>query len=152
MTSIETKKPEVDDVASSAFDWVCSDTQPKQVYVEEFASLLDEDETAWNDKNNGTIRTNDMGPVPSLGSQGHFWGICKPCAFIHTKGCASGENCTFCHLCPFGTKKTRKKIRKVIRWAEQANAYQNWQVPVPCYAVADVDPSSPAYVVPSIQY
>lgn len=47
----------------------------------------------------------DTGPIsgmqelPSVGSLGHFRGQCKPCAFVHTKGCTNGKRCQFCHLC-----------------------------------------------------
>jgi len=51
-------------------------------------------------------------PVPSLGSQGHAAGTCKPCAFLHTKGCANGAECPFCHLCDAEEKKRRKQQRR----------------------------------------
>lgn len=47
--------------------------------------------------------------LPSMGSAGHRFGTCKPCAFLHTKGCANGKQCTFCHLCEPGEKKRRQK-------------------------------------------
>eukprot|EP00446_Apocalathium_sp_SHHI-4_P045884 CAMPEP_0177389710 /NCGR_PEP_ID=MMETSP0368-20130122/52732_1 /TAXON_ID=447022 ORGANISM="Scrippsiella hangoei-like, Strain SHHI-4" /NCGR_SAMPLE_ID=MMETSP0368 /ASSEMBLY_ACC=CAM_ASM_000363 /LENGTH=305 /DNA_ID=CAMNT_0018855183 /DNA_START=63 /DNA_END=975 /DNA_ORIENTATION=- len=28
--------------------------------------------------------------IPTVGSAGHLWGVCKPCAFMHTKGCSNG--------------------------------------------------------------
>jgi len=35
---------------------------------------------------------------------------CKPCAwFHHARGCQRGANCEFCHLCPPGEIKRRKK-------------------------------------------
>jgi len=49
--------------------------------------------------------------VPTLGSALHESGRCKPCAFVHTKGCASGESCAFCHLCGPEEKKRRQKDR-----------------------------------------
>jgi len=57
---------------------------------------------------------------PSAGSKGHRAGFCKPCAFA-MKGCASGKDCNFCHLCESGEKKRRRKekkqvIREVVRW------------------------------------
>merc|ERR1712216_76318 len=36
---------------------------------------------------------------PTIGSQGHHFGTCKPCAFLYTKGCGNGSDCPFCHLC-----------------------------------------------------
>jgi len=50
--------------------------------------------------------------VPSAGSAGHGHGNCKPCAFFHTKGCASGMDCVFCHLCSAGEKKRRAKDKR----------------------------------------
>lgn len=50
--------------------------------------------------------------LPSLGSFGHDLGQCKPCAFLHTKGCSSGAMCKFCHLCDVGAKKRRQKEKK----------------------------------------
>jgi len=45
----------------------------------------------------------------SCGSFGHPHD-CKPCAwFHHARGCQRGENCEFCHLCPPGEIKRRKK-------------------------------------------
>ncbi|CAE7582953.1 rlmJ [Symbiodinium natans] len=49
--------------------------------------------------------------LPSVGSVGHEEGTCRPCAFVFKKGCDSGSQCTFCHLCPPGEKKRRLKER-----------------------------------------
>lgn len=46
---------------------------------------------------------------PTSGSKNHHLGYCKPCAFFHKGGCNSGNDCIFCHLCPPGEKKRRKK-------------------------------------------
>eukprot|EP00747_Dinoflagellata_sp_TGD_P210079 gnl/TRDRNA2_/TRDRNA2_83408_c0_seq1.p1 gnl/TRDRNA2_/TRDRNA2_83408_c0~~gnl/TRDRNA2_/TRDRNA2_83408_c0_seq1.p1 ORF type:complete len:225 (+),score=25.99 gnl/TRDRNA2_/TRDRNA2_83408_c0_seq1:67-741(+) len=48
--------------------------------------------------------------VPSLGSAKHGSGRCMPCAW-HWKpgGCSHGSQCGFCHSCPKGELKTRKK-------------------------------------------
>ncbi|CAE7899557.1 FACE1 [Symbiodinium necroappetens] len=50
--------------------------------------------------------------LPSIGSQGHSVGQCKPCAFLHTKGCDNGAVCKFCHLCEPGEKKRRQKEKR----------------------------------------
>lgn len=47
--------------------------------------------------------------LATVGSAGHHFGTCKPCAFFHTKGCEGGFDCKFCHLCPLGEKKRRRK-------------------------------------------
>ncbi|CAE8672864.1 unnamed protein product [Polarella glacialis] len=50
----------------------------------------------------------------SLGAVGHSRGECKPCAFFHTKGCDSGKDCEFCHLCPKGEKQRRQKDKRAF--------------------------------------
>lgn len=55
--------------------------------------------------------------LPSVGSQGHGTGICKPCAFFHTKGCENGPACMFCHLCGPEEKKRRRREKAVVQRA-----------------------------------
>eukprot|EP00435_Cladocopium_sp_Y103_P052641 s878_g16.t1 len=50
----------------------------------------------------------------SMGSDGHDLRQCKPCAFFHTKGCSSGRDCEFCHLCPKGEKQRRQKEKRAF--------------------------------------
>eukprot|EP00930_Biecheleria_cincta_P046460 TRINITY_DN32038_c0_g1_i1.p1 TRINITY_DN32038_c0_g1~~TRINITY_DN32038_c0_g1_i1.p1 ORF type:complete len:711 (+),score=126.58 TRINITY_DN32038_c0_g1_i1:65-2134(+) len=50
--------------------------------------------------------------LPSIGSSTHVAGNCKPCAFLHTKGCESSKSCQFCHLCGPGEKKRRQKEKR----------------------------------------
>jgi hypothetical protein len=47
--------------------------------------------------------------LPTVGSAGHRFGTCKPCAFFHKRGCENGVQCTFCHLCDASEKKRRQK-------------------------------------------
>mmetsp|Transcript_129333 Transcript_129333/g.322411 ORF Transcript_129333/g.322411 Transcript_129333/m.322411 type:complete len:350 (+) Transcript_129333:73-1122(+) len=47
--------------------------------------------------------------LPSAGSAAHAVGNCKPCAFVHTKGCENGLACQFCHLCGPEVKKARRQ-------------------------------------------
>lgn len=63
---------------------------------------------------------------PTVGSQGHWFGTCKPCVFLHTKGCMNGINCSFCHLCEAGEKKKRAKEQRALRRCAKimAKAYQ----------------------------
>lgn len=49
--------------------------------------------------------------LPSVGSAGHARGSCKPCAFMHTKGCTSGPACKFCHLCNAEEQRMRRKVK-----------------------------------------
>lgn len=49
----------------------------------------------------------------------HQIGECQPCAYYHHKsdGCWKGDGCEFCHLCPKGELKKRKreKVKKLKR-------------------------------------
>lgn len=50
--------------------------------------------------------------APTVGSIGHNLGTCKPCAFVHTKGCGNGTDCQFCHVCLPGEKKRRMREKR----------------------------------------
>jgi hypothetical protein len=52
--------------------------------------------------------------TPSHGSSLHGAGRCRPCAW-HWKpgGCTNATSCSYCHLCPEGELKTRKKSKLV---------------------------------------
>lgn len=56
---------------------------------------------------------------PSVGSCEHDAGKCKPCAFFHTKGCANGPSCEFCHLCPPEEVVRRRRMRRNVLAGEQ---------------------------------
>lgn len=56
--------------------------------------------------------------LPSEGSALHCKGWCKPCAFLY-EGCQSGQNCKFCHLCPPGELKRRKRVRRAESRVQQ---------------------------------
>jgi len=50
--------------------------------------------------------------LPSLGSTLHGSGECKPCAWLwKPRGCANAHACDYCHLCPEGELKKRKKVK-----------------------------------------
>ncbi|CAJ1328627.1 unnamed protein product [Effrenium voratum] len=54
-------------------------------------------------------------PSYSLGSEGHNAKECHPCAFYwKDKGCSSGAECNFCHLCGQGEKKRRQKEKRIV--------------------------------------
>jgi len=50
--------------------------------------------------------------LPSMGSSDHALGCCKPCAFLHTKGCQSGLACKFCHLCGPEERRRRRQEKQ----------------------------------------
>lgn len=53
--------------------------------------------------------------MPTEGSAGHRFGTCKPCAFVHTKGCDNGTECQFCHICKPDELRRRKKAKRASR-------------------------------------
>lgn len=63
--------------------------------------------------------------TPSAGSALHGTGRCKPCAFVHTKGCESGASCVFCHLCDKGEKKRRQQAKRELRLAGRSQSSHN---------------------------
>jgi len=75
-----------------------------------------------------TLKEPELGTpeLPTLGSRSHRLGSCKPCAFMHTKGCENGVECPFCHLCKPGEKKRRQKDKFVQR-REATRVEQAWQ-------------------------
>merc|ERR1740138_1136757 len=54
-------------------------------------------------------------PPPTVGSIEHRLGTCKPCAFVHTKGCTNGSQCAFCHLCRPNEMRRRKKAKLALQ-------------------------------------
>jgi len=62
--------------------------------------------------------------LPSLGSAAHFGGWCKPCAFAY-EGCVNGKACEFCHVCPPGELKARKRAKLAQRRKMNRIAQQN---------------------------
>lgn len=54
--------------------------------------------------------------MPTVGSQAHDRGRCKPCAFSwKPEGCQGGVDCPFCHLCDSGEKTRRRKTKNEQR-------------------------------------
>jgi len=68
---------------------------------------------------------------PSRASTAHASGQCRPCAWVHKEGggCKKGSRCRYCHLCPPGELKRRKRQKKLVQMVmEMATAAAN--VPV----------------------
>jgi len=65
----------------------------------------------------------NVGPLPSHGSLLHGSGACRPCAwFWKPSGCKNAKDCLYCHLCPVGELKMRKKVKlAAMNAAEAAN-------------------------------
>jgi hypothetical protein len=57
----------------------------------------------------------NLDPCCSVGSLLHRAGLCKPCAWYHhPKGCQRAAQCEFCHMCPAGEIKRRKKEKTLL--------------------------------------
>eukprot|EP00931_Biecheleriopsis_adriatica_P056735 TRINITY_DN3363_c0_g1_i1.p1 TRINITY_DN3363_c0_g1~~TRINITY_DN3363_c0_g1_i1.p1 ORF type:complete len:208 (+),score=35.93 TRINITY_DN3363_c0_g1_i1:105-728(+) len=70
---------------------------------------------------------------PSIGSAGHGLGLCKPCDFMYRNGCRAGFKCQFCHLCPPGETRRRKKQKQATaRMHSRMIAAYMWQTQRPC--------------------
>ena len=75
-------------------------------YNDDESSLLQPDRARLNLEN--AIATPFIGSMAHSSSKGQ---ACNPCAFLHKdpRGCLHGYNCKFCHLCPPGEPRRRKK-------------------------------------------
>ena len=67
----------------------------------------------------------------SKGASDHGSGICKPCAwFHHAEGCRHAGDCEFCHMCPAGEIKKRKKEKqKLIKSMKSTTAHGHFSSP-----------------------
>jgi len=79
----------------------------------------DEDEALKDTSATLKISLTDTLGLWSIGSASHETGTCKPCAFLwkdlKKPGCQNGRECVFCHLCPPGEVKRRKKQKMFMR-------------------------------------
>merc|ERR1712190_426266 len=57
------------------------------------------------------------------GSKLHGSGSCRPCAwFWKESGCQRGQACMYCHLCPEGELKARKKAKHAQMQSDHTGA------------------------------
>merc|ERR1719321_571334 len=69
------------------------------------------DDTAWAQIQQSQFQVASL-PVPNPGSMLHGTGHCSPCAWYwKPKNCQNGMECQFCHLCPDGELKARRKAK-----------------------------------------
>eukprot|EP00408_Alexandrium_pacificum_P046443 CAMPEP_0171249648 /NCGR_PEP_ID=MMETSP0790-20130122/49655_1 /TAXON_ID=2925 /ORGANISM="Alexandrium catenella, Strain OF101" /LENGTH=552 /DNA_ID=CAMNT_0011717167 /DNA_START=60 /DNA_END=1718 /DNA_ORIENTATION=- len=60
----------------------------------------------------GTLEVSKPHQQFSAGAVVHGAGVCQPCAwFWKPQGCANGEECSRCHLCPDGEVRRRRKAK-----------------------------------------
>lgn len=58
---------------------------------------------------------------PSVGSTLHREGRCTACAwFWKPQGCGNGQDCSYCHLCPPGEIRRRRKLKNAALRAQAA--------------------------------
>mmetsp|Transcript_23942 Transcript_23942/g.60512 ORF Transcript_23942/g.60512 Transcript_23942/m.60512 type:complete len:500 (-) Transcript_23942:155-1654(-) len=66
-----------------------------------------------------------QGAFSSAGSFLHGTGLCRPCAwFFKPKGCQNGAECNYCHVCPEGEIKARRK-NKVVALRSQKSSRES---------------------------
>ncbi|CAD7964412.1 unnamed protein product, partial [Amoebophrya sp. A25] len=90
--------------------------------------------------------------LASLGSKLHAIGTCKPCAFVHRpEGCTNGKQCEFCHECPLGEIKRRKKQKQKQRNAHKMTLWDQHQVVEASSSSAQQqEPPAPQYQYPNL--
>mmetsp|Transcript_35183 Transcript_35183/g.64246 ORF Transcript_35183/g.64246 Transcript_35183/m.64246 type:complete len:236 (+) Transcript_35183:102-809(+) len=65
-------------------------------------------------------------PVPSVGSEGHNLGLCRPCIFFpKAVGCENGRNCAYCHLEHDSRARHRRHLRNMNRQTSRSDAEDN---------------------------
>jgi hypothetical protein len=101
-----------------------SESCPVSLVLQDIVSDMDSHDSDSPVKPKMTISLSDQLGISSAGSIGHEAGTCKPCAFVWKDGCASGANCQFCHLCPPGEVKRRKKDKTAYRKMTRVNRDQ----------------------------
>eukprot|EP00930_Biecheleria_cincta_P063660 TRINITY_DN49197_c0_g1_i1.p1 TRINITY_DN49197_c0_g1~~TRINITY_DN49197_c0_g1_i1.p1 ORF type:complete len:342 (-),score=58.80 TRINITY_DN49197_c0_g1_i1:504-1529(-) len=102
------------------FDLPKSKTMPnvykKQLSLEQQTALahlgMDEDEEDDGPQDPAAVGDPAALGLPSKGSVTHGTGKCRPCAwFWKPQGCQNDLDCGYCHLCPEGELKIRKKSK-----------------------------------------
>jgi len=125
--------PKSDDGDSSHSSWCSSETIPVK------STFIHFDMTPENNENEPLLKRSASAPaIPNISpfvavkpsvKAAHDCGTCKPCAYFlaKTDGCRWGSNCEFCHLCPLGELKKRKKDKaKALKLEEQKTHPKMW--------------------------
>lgn len=66
-------------------------------------------------------QSNFDGGLPSVGSEGHFDGTCKRCAFFPKGRCLNGKDCTHCHFPHDPRPRNRKRRMTKSQRSEEAH-------------------------------
>eukprot|EP00438_Fugacium_kawagutii_P004231 Skav215963 [mRNA] locus=scaffold226:1132471:1133328:+ [translate_table: standard] len=92
------------------------DPEPKQGKVAQVAQVPSSQSIAQDPVEADQSHQEPVKPVPaklpSKGSAFHEQGQCRPCAWMwKPRGCQNADICEYCHLCPEGELKHRKKLK-----------------------------------------
>lgn len=77
------------------------------------------------------------GELPSIGSEGHFDGSCKRCAFFSKGRCKNGKDCTHCHF----AHEPRSRLRKRTAIRARKSAQDDVSTLAPEEELADTIPT-----------
>lgn len=117
----ESKRRQAESPGSSEQSTTCSTSDREEPVSSRSSSSEDEERALLPLLDAGLPRPPPGLEPPSKGSLLHGIGECQPCAwFWKAVGCHNGKNCDFCHACPQGAAKARKKRAKAL--AEEAAA------------------------------
>merc|ERR1719263_2643824 len=129
---VKSSSMQKESLESDASTTDAASTHEDQALTTPPSGLSDDEDEAQKDRS-GTLKislTDTLG-LWSIGSAAHESGNCKPCAFLwkdlKNPGCQNGPACVFCHLCPPGEVKRRKKekmfMRKVAKNLQYADQF-----------------------------
>lgn len=77
-----------------------------------------------DDSGEQMTRENFEGELPSIGSEAHFDGSCKRCAFFSKGRCKNGKDCTHCHF----SHEARPRLRKRYAGEARVRARRSTQI------------------------
>jgi len=86
--------------------------------------LVDDVDRSDDSGEQSLTRENFEGELPSIGSEAHFDGSCKRCAFFSKGRCHNGKDCTHCHF----SHETRPRLRKRCAGEARARARRSTQM------------------------
>ena len=88
------------------------DLEPKQRSVAQVSHRTVGGVTEDSDQGTAEPTRPTLEKLPSKGSAFHAQGQCRPCAWMwKPRGCQNADTCEYCHLCPEGELKHRKKLK-----------------------------------------
>jgi len=131
-----------DDDTASTVSGASSDqvSPPCSPGTSEMASLPSSPANVFPDA--ALVTTESLADLPSLGSLGHFAGLCSRCCF-HAKGrCQNGHDCRFCHF-----EHEKRQRKKKIKPFDGYNA----SGPVAPRVVAPPSPMTPLSPPPGLE-